>query len=430
MKRLGIAAGPRYRTVDEADIIEHFLCFGWAYEMRVDGRDSAVRQAREALEQIVGLGLPFRVTPDDRRRFDPAEVGNLVTWLGIHEETSVWETHFVATGRRLVAEFHSRASGQNLPRPAALPAQRFSVTLTREFHLQHLPAGTLARLRLPWGFEDETLRNLTLQAVLAPDLATDLVVTPGRLEGRFRVPRHGNVVISWTASFTAYPTSPATSPAPLPPSEAELYTRPSENLIRITPRIRALAGSLAGSLRDPWMVVQGFWHFMLDRLKMGFIYYNEVNYRQPMDWVLDNGWYDCWLGSSLLVTLCRAQGIPARLASGYMLYPKLPGFHYWAEFWEGDRGWVPVDTMAAPLSASGRDSDWRDYFFGQLDYRMKTECLPRLFTGHPTVRFPPVWHLRSRSPDAGVETGLFDTESGVPVYRDHVVVERVNATPL
>lgn len=430
MIRLGIAAAPRYRTVDEADIIEHSLCFGWAYEMLAEGRDSAVRQAGDALEHVIGLGLPFRLTPDGRRRFDPAEVGNLITWLGMHGETSIWETHFIATGRKIATEFHARAAGQDLPRPPSLPAQRFSVTLRREFNLQHLPVGALARLRLPWPLEDDTLRDLTLQSVLAPDLATDLVVTPGRLEGRFKVPPHGNVAISWTASFTAYPTSPAGPPAPLPPAESALYTQPSETLIRITPRIRALADSLAGSLGDPSTIVQRFWHFMLDHLTLGFIHFNEVDYRRPMDWVLDNGWYDCWLGSSLLVSLCRARGIAARLVGGYVLYPKLPAFHYWAEFWDENRGWMPVDTHAAPLSAFGRDSDWRDYFFGQIDYRMKTECLPRLFTGHPTVRFPPIWHLLSRPLDAGVETGVFDTGSGVPVYRDHVVVTRVNATPL
>jgi hypothetical protein len=431
MRRLGITPAPRYRTVDEADIIDQFLCFGWAYEMQADGRDSAVRQAGEALEQIVGLGLPFRVTPDGRRRFDPVEMGNFITWLGIHKQTSIWETQFIATGRKIVSEFHSPAPGPNLPQPATLPAQRFSVTLRREFNLRHLPAGTLARLRLPWPIEDETLRDLTLQAVMAPDLATDLVVTPGRLEGRFRVPQGGDVVLSWTASFTAYPTTPASAPLPLRPSESELYTQPREAFIRITPRVRALADSLAGSLRDPWTIAQRFWHFMLDQLKLGFIHLHEVDHRRPMDWVLDNGWYECWLGSSLLVTLCRARGIAARLVSGYVLYPKLPAFHYWAEFWDADRGWVPVDTQAAPLSACGRDTDWRDYFFGQLDYRMKTECLPRLFTGHPTVRFPPIWHLRSRPLDAGVETGIFDTDSGVPAYRDHVaVVKRVNAEAL
>jgi transglutaminase superfamily protein len=159
------------------------------------------------------------------------------------------------------------------------------------------------------------------------------------------------------------------------------------------------------------------------------IHYDEVDRNYPGDWVVENGWYDCQLGSSLLAALCRARRIAARLVRGYLLYPKGPCWHYWAEFWDDSRGWVPVDTIAASLSVGGRDRRWRDYFFGQLDYRMKTECLPRLFTGNPTIRFPPVWHLRGRPLDAGVETGVFDTDSGAPIYRDQVRSERVNATP-
>src|SRR6202007_979669 len=112
-------------------------------------------------------------------------------------------------------------------------------------------------------------------------------------------------------------------------SEFELYTRPSEYLIRITPRIRALADALAGPLRDPWMVVLRFWHFLLDRPNSGVIHYDELDRRHPMDWVVDNGWHDCWLGSGLLAALCRARGIAARIVSGYLLYPKFPSFHYW-----------------------------------------------------------------------------------------------------
>jgi hypothetical protein len=431
MQRLGIAADPRYRTVEKGDIVEDFICSGWAYEMRADGRDPVTREAGDAFEQIVGLGLPFGVNTGGRRRFDPAEVGNLITWLGIQEECSLWETRFIATSRKVVREFHSpSAAPNNPPRPAALPPQRFMVTFRREFNLQHLPPGAWARLRLPLPIEDGALRDLTLQDIAAPDHSTHVVASLGRLDGRFKVPPDGNVIVAWTASFTAYPTSPAGSPAPLERSEFELYTRPAEHLIRITPRIHALADSLAGSSRDPWTAVQRFWDFMLDRLTTGYIHYNEIDVHQPMDWVLENGWYDCLAGSSLLVALCRARGIAARLVSGYMLYPQYPVFHYWAEFWDGGRGWTPVDTVAAHLSAAGRDAAWRDYFFGEIDYRMKTECLPRLFTGHPSIRFPPLWHIRCRVRDADVEAAMFDTCSGAPVYRDQVMVERVNATPL
>lgn len=429
MAQLGIAQDPRYRTVDEADIVEDFLCAGWAYEMRADGRGPASREAGEALEHVVGLGLPFEVTGDGRRRFDPGEVGNLITLLGMQEVTNLWEARFIATARKFVRELHGQAVTPHPPRPSSLPPQRFSVTFRREFNLQHLPPGSCVRLRVPLPLEDEALRDLMLQDVVAPELASNIMTSAGRLDGRFRVPECGTLAIAWTASFTAYPTYPTSPPAPLTPSEVELYTRASEHLVRITPRIRELADSLAGSSRDPTTVVRRFWHFILDSLKIGFIHYNEIDPYRPTDWALENGWYDCLIGSSLLVALCRARGVAARLVSGYMLYPPYPGYHYWAEFWDEARGWVPVDAVAANLSAAGRDADWRDYFFGEIDYRMKTECLPRLFTGHPTVVFPALWHLRCRVRDTDVEMGIFDTGSGAPVYRDQVLVERAIAAP-
>jgi hypothetical protein len=143
-----------------------------------------------------------------------------------------------------------------------------------------------------------------------------------------------------------------------------------------------------------------------------------------------NGWQATHAGECEVVALCRARGIPARLVGGYMIYPRCPDQHYWAEFWDDARGWVPIDSVAIELSFNGRDRLWRDYFFGQLDYRMKTECLPRLFTGTPTIRFPRVWYTLFRSLETGVEIDTFDTNSGAPIFRDQIVVKRVNATPL
>ncbi len=61
---------------------------------------------------------------------------------------------------------------------------------------------------------------------------------------------------------------------------------------------------------------------------------------------------------------------------------------------------------------------------------MKTQCLPRLFTGTPSIRFPPVWHILTRLVDGGGETAIVDSASGALVYRDHIRVESVNAVPL
>jgi hypothetical protein len=135
---------------------------------------------------------------------------------------------------------------------------------------------------------------------------------------------------------------------------------------------------------------------------------------------LDNGWYDCQLGSSLFIAICRARGIPARLASGYMLYDLAPGYHYWSEIWQDGHGWLPFDLLCWDLSAGGRDVPWRIHFAGAIDYRMVTQCLPLSFTGPMSVRFPPAWHLLNAPLDRGMIVH-FTALDGEPIYSDQIV---------
>src|SRR5271155_2751139 len=55
---------------------------------------------------------------------------------------------------------------------------------------------------------------------------------------------------------------------------------------------------------------------------------------------------------SLFIAMARAQGIPARFEIGFPLPPdkhsaEIAGYHCWAEFFEPQRGWIPVDIPGA-----------------------------------------------------------------------------------
>ncbi|MCB0978401.1 MAG: hypothetical protein KDB02_13185 [Acidimicrobiales bacterium] len=78
------------------------------------------------------------------------------------------------------------------------------------------------------------------------------------------------------------------------------------------------------------------------------------------------GW--CEQIASSLVVMARAQGIPARLATGYVMDERdaLTGTyvvrarnaHAWAEIWFPEVGWVPFDpTAGVPLAAGSHDED-------------------------------------------------------------------------
>jgi len=99
-----------------------------------------------------------------------------------------------------------------------------------------------------------------------------------------------------------------------------------------------------------------------------------------------------------------------------------PYFHYWLEAYLDHRGWVPLDTVSWFLSRGGRDAAWRNYLFGEINYRMKTEELPRLFNGAGAVRFPPTVIRIARIRDGGLEQGYYDAETRKLIYADHLAL--------
>jgi hypothetical protein len=103
------------------------------------------------------------------------------------------------------------------------------------------------------------------------------------------------------------------------------------------------------------------------------------------------------------------------------LYQFTPTFHYWAEVWIEGRGWVPFDFLCWDLSQGGQENRWRDYFRGQLDYRMVTQCMPLIFTGPMSTKFPPAWHMIATRAGDGVEV-CFQELGGRLIYRDRVAV--------
>jgi hypothetical protein len=152
------------------------------------------------------------------------------------------------------------------------------------------------------------------------------------------------------------------------------------------------------------------------------INYEELDAANPWTWVLEHGWCDCQLGSAFLATLCRAAGIPARMLSGYALDEESPYFHYWSEAWVAGRGWMPLDTISWWLSRGGRDPVWADYMLGEVDYRMTTERLPRLFNGAGAVRFPEATMRLARICDGGLEQSYIDADTRKLVYADQITI--------
>jgi hypothetical protein len=428
MDSLGIDGGGRYRVLDEGRVIQGLLFMIWSFAAREDPA-WAVGEASAALTRWVTLGLPFR-REGHERLFDFCEVLNFVKREGLGRRDPAFRDRLVPNGRRLTVE----SMGEGRP-PAGSPEvhdpRRFTVSLRREYNLEGSAPGTPVRLRLPLPYEDATQREIAVE-ILAPQLPdVEVIRYPGRLDCRLRVPTDpASVAIEVRISLTAMLQTHTLDRDPgraalLSDDDRELYTRRHEGLIRVTPAVVALAESLRGVDGDPRTGLIAVWAFFFGRMTSGSIHHDELDPADPLGSLIERAWFDCYGGSALLIGLCRALEIPARLVNGIVLHEPSPCFHYWAEVFIAPQGWIPVDLLSWDLSAGTIEEDpWGRLFLGRMDYRMKCECFPRLVVGPLGVRFPPAWYLLPALNGGGTEVSYHALETSRLLYRDLVRIQR------
>ena len=398
----------RYRTVAEERIVDFLLS---PFEVAAGARALDLLVAKGILDRCIALGLPYRSSKDDRRLFDPVEVRNFIKYAHFRWNEPIWRDRTVLTLRRLMAQ------------PISSPSKStdYEVKIVRKFNLTGHQVGEFVRLALPLPIEDlTTAPNLSSFLPLdANDVQTDF--DEARLNVRFPVTESKSAEIGVCIRLICPPKTEQQAPK-IDRDEIALYTRKSEGLIKLNQRITDLAKRLVGQESDRWSILHRIWDFMFDELTLGAIHYDKLHPRNPLDWTLDNCLYDCRVGSALVVALCRARGIPARLVSGYTINPVLPTMHTWIEVWFDDNGWLPFDLYSMELCGGDRDSAWRHYFFGRIDHRLITERLPRLFGGLGSVRLPVGWQLISATHDDGALLSFEDLTTGELIYSEKISV--------
>jgi transglutaminase-like putative cysteine protease len=93
---------------------------------------------------------------------------------------------------------------------------------------------------------------------------------------------------------------------------------------------------------------------------------------------------------SLFIAMARSQGIPARFEIGFPLPPdkhlgEIAGYHCWADFFEPQHGWIPVD-----ISEAWKHQEKRDYFFGAHDVNRVEFTMGRDLRLSPAQDGPPL----------------------------------------
>jgi transglutaminase-like putative cysteine protease len=89
--------------------------------------------------------------------------------------------------------------------------------------------------------------------------------------------------------------------------------------------------------------------------------------RGDAEWACDSKRGNCTDFHSVFISMARSQGIPARFEIGFPLPASnnsgdIAGYHCWAEFYDSQYGWVPVD-----ISEAWKDQSKKEYFFGAHD---------------------------------------------------------------
>ncbi len=89
--------------------------------------------------------------------------------------------------------------------------------------------------------------------------------------------------------------------------------------------------------------------------------------RGDAEWACDSKRGNCTDFHSVFISMARSQGIPARFSIGFPLPAdkssgEIAGYHCWAEFYDAQYGWVPVD-----ISEAWKQKSKKDYFFGAHD---------------------------------------------------------------
>jgi transglutaminase-like putative cysteine protease len=365
------------RTVDEAAMVEELVYHGWAYEVRAGRKRDAVEAATKTLERWRGLGLGYRVV-DQQRFYDNTEVCNFIRWSCQIGKDTTWLDHSMATSRKLspVPDDPHLPGGGGHYDPTV-----FDVDLTyRVAATPHAPATIV----MPLPYHDVSQRDISWELADVAGFHAEPTQERQRLYLRLDPAWQRESCARLRIRFTSYRSWFSLDGTAVVPADRDTqrFTRDRElSQVVVTERVRDLAKELAAGAREPSEVIARLQEFMFRKLRSGWIYQEDVPASDPLSYVLDGGWYDCFSGSALFVALGRVLGIPGRVVGGYMLYETAPSLHYWAELYLSPHGWIPFDLLSWHLSGGVlEDTAWSQSTMAKLDHRLKLQLFPMIMT--------------------------------------------------
>ncbi len=138
--------------------------------------------------------------------------------------------------------------------------------------------------------------------------------------------------------------------------------------IVFSPQTKNLSNRIVAGETNPLTKVQKIYNWINDTIPWASALEYSIMPNIP-EYVLKYGHGDCGMQTLLFMTLVRAQGIPAKWQSGWMLHPGEVNLHDWCEVYFEGVGWLPVDQSFG-LQASS-DEKVRAFYRSGIDaYRL------------------------------------------------------------
>ena len=416
------AQDPRHRRVRAEEVAAALALAGWVADISAGRTEAALAGGAAALRMALSEGAGFALGPDGAPRYDFAEIEGFLGWLSETGRYPEWHDQWLACIRASVAT--TRAGDRPADPAAPPPPTRFRVAFRRTFGLRGFAPNTPLRLLLPAPLSSPYHDDIVVDPRVAEGLVARVRLADGRIEARLAAPDAERLDLAAEFTFTARPPGLDPGAGRLEARMRDLHLRASEGLIQVTPTIADLARRLAGAA-PPLEAVTAFWTYLVDGFRFRRVRYDELPPASPCDWGLTNRAYDCRLAACMLVALCRARDIPARLVSGHYLSRVTPTNHNWAEIWIDGMGWLPAD----PVGWERTDPRWRpgegwwEHFIRRWDYRLVFERPPLAFLGPMSVRFPPVWQMLQTAVPGGALTTYVDVADGALIHADEIRVD-------
>jgi transglutaminase-like putative cysteine protease len=391
------------------DIIEQIIVQCWLFQARAGNYSNARACAERTLERLLSNGLPYKADPSGLL-LDPYAANNMIKSRAGEPADEAWVDWQQTTRRNAVS----------LPAAAHL----YRLSLHREWHSYAATPGRPVLLRLPLPLRQAQRGAAQVRLLEPAGIPFEARETPGRVELRLDSasvsgPIVAELAVQFMGSEVGDSMAPSASIGAPVESADRIWLREHEGLIAPSARVAALADELSKESSDARAFAYAAWEWLMANLRFGDVHRTALDPDDPLGGLLQSRLADCMLGSSLLVALCRARGIPARLLSGYLLHPANLGPHTWAEVRIAPGLWAPFDYGSwCYCAGDSSDPAWGRYFRGRVDARFLAEVAPREFTGWGSAPPPERWFRLERLRGDRIEHTLHALPDGSLFRRD------------